>query len=226
MKKYILFLFALIFFNTLSFVRVEGSSNKPLEKKDYIIFIDVNELTLSLIDKKTKKSEKIYPIAIGKKETPSPLGQWKITSKALKEGPFGGYWLGLNAPWDTFGIHGTSNPSSIGSLASNGCIRMYNYNIKEVFYLVDYDTEVIIQGGPTWRFSPYVRIIKPKDKGTDVFYVQKALKDLGYYTGVIDGIYGYPLEIAVTQYREEHNLSGDSKIDEIFLNSIGLPKFE
>ena len=103
---------------------------------------------------------------------------------------------------------------------------MYNYNIKEVFYLVDYDTEVIIQGGPTWQFSPYVRIIKPKDKGTDVFYVQKALKDLGYYKGVLDGIYGYPLEIAVTQYREEHNLSGDSKIDEPFLNAIGLPKFE
>ena len=69
-----------------------------LENKDYIIFIDINELSLSLLDKETKTLVKKYPIAIGKKETPSPIGNWRITSKALKDGPFGGYWLGLNAP--------------------------------------------------------------------------------------------------------------------------------
>lgn len=194
--------------------------------KQYIIFIDINELTLSLVDKKTKKFEKVYPIAIGDTDTPSPIGTWKICSKALKGGPFGGYWLGLNAPWDTFGIHGTCSPGSIGSMASNGCIRMFNYNIKELFYIVDYNTTVIVYGGPNWLFSPYVRTIKPNDKGTDVYHVQRRLKDLGYFKQTPDGIYNYSLELAVLKYRKDQNIPGDSNIDQNFLDSIGLWKFE
>lgn len=202
------------------------AQNLKPENKDYIIFIDVNELTLSLLDKHTKKVEKKYPVAIGKIETPSPIGQWQITSKALKDGPFGGYWLGLNAPWDTFGIHGTSNPSSIGSMASNGCIRLFNNDIKEIFNLVSYDTQVIIFAGPNWLFSPYNRTIERGDKGTDVFYVQKALKSLGYFKELPDGIYGYSLEAAVMEYREENNLPGNTSLDKVFLEKIGIIKFE
>lgn len=224
LKKLLIFLLILILiFPCTKTFAIEST---PVENGDYIIFIDVNELSLSLVDKNSKKFIKRYPIAIGKKSTPSPIGQWRITSKALKNGPFGGYWLGLNAPWDTFGIHGTSNPSSIGSLASNGCIRMFNHDIKEVFYAVNYDTQVIVYSGASWLFSPYAREIKLNDKGTDVFYVQRRLKDLGYYNGVVDGIYGYPLELSVIRYKKENNLKGDSTIDETFLNSIGLTKFE
>ncbi|MDB2080187.1 L,D-transpeptidase family protein, partial [Clostridium paraputrificum] len=125
-----------------------------------------------------------------------------------------------------FGIHGTSNPGSIGSLASNGCIRMYNANIKEVFYAVNYDTPVIIYSGPSWLFSPYARDIKPNDKGTDVYYVQRTLKYLNYYSGTVDGIYGYPLELAVKKYKEEHQMDDTPIIDRKFLDSIGLYKFE
>lgn len=215
-----------IFFMTLFSSSYSYAFDTTLENKDYIIFIDINELSLSLLDKETKTLVKKYPIAIGKKETPSPIGNWRITSKALKDGPFGGYWLGLNAPWDTFGIHGTSNPGSIGSLASNGCIRMFNENIKEVFYAVNYDTPVIIYSGPSWLFSPYARDIKPNDKGTDVYYVQRTLKNLNYYSGTVDGIYGYPLELAVRKYKEEHQMDDTPIIDKSFLDSIGLYKFE
>ena len=141
--KFKIFCCLVIIFITLFMPSYIYAYDTTLENKDYIIFIDINELSLSLLDKETKILVKKYPVAIGKKETPSPIGNWRITSKALKDGPFGGYWLGLNAPWDTFGIHGTSNPGSIGSLASNGCIRMFNENIKEVFYAVNYDTPVI-----------------------------------------------------------------------------------
>lgn len=215
-----------IIFMTLLSPYYSYAFDTTLENKDYIIFIDINELSLSLLDKETKTLVKKYPIAIGKKETPSPIGNWRITSKALKDGPFGGYWLGLNAPWDTFGIHGTSNPGSIGSLASNGCIRMFNENIKEVFYAVNYDTPVIIYSGASWLFSPYARDIKPNDKGTDVYYVQRTLKYLNYYYGTVDGIYGYPLELAVMKYKEEHQMDDTPIIDKNFLDSIGLYKFE
>lgn len=224
-KLFTIFTILLIIISTpLDFPK--AIEEKKIDKGEYIIFIDINELTLSLLDKNTKKTIKKYPVAIGKKSTPSPIGQWQIISKALKKGPFGGYWLGLNAPWDTFGIHGTNNPSSIGSMASNGCIRMYNHDIIEIFNAVSYDTQVIVYPGPSWLFSPYDRTIKKGDKGADVFYVQKALRNLGYFSGVPDGIYGYSLEIAVTSYKEEHNMKVNTDIDKEFLDAIGLIKFE
>lgn len=223
-KKLFCYILLLVLFAPA--MKVHGVDNEKVNTKEYIIFIDANELTLSLLDKYTKEVKKKYPIAIGKKETPSPIGQWQIVSKALKDGPFGGYWLGLNAPWDTFGIHGTSNPSSIGTMASNGCIRMYNYDIKEVFDTVNYDTQVIVYSGPSWLFSSYARTIKSGDRGTDVYTVQKALKSLGYFKEFPDGIYGYTLEAAVISYREEHDLPGDTTLDKKFLDSIGVIKFE
>lgn len=222
-KKICSLLFILILLSNPTYTY---SSENKLENNNYIILIDVNELSLSLLSSETKETVKKYPVAIGKLETPSPIGNWRIISKSLKSGPFGGYWLGINAPWDTFGIHGTSNPGSIGSMASNGCIRMFNGHIKELFYAVNYDTPVIIYGGPSWLFSPYVRDIKPNDKGTDVYWVQRALTNLNYYNGVIDGIYGYPLELAIMKYKEDHNLDKNTTIDKNFLNSIGLYKFE
>lgn len=218
-------LLILISFNISLFTQDAAASTISNDTK-YIIIIDLYSFTLSVIDKETKEYIKTYPIAIGKKDTPSPIGIWQVKSKALMKGPFGGYWLGLNAPWDTFGIHGTSNPGSIGSMASNGCIRLYNYNIKELFDMIEYDTSVIISGGPNWRFSPYNRIIKPNYKGTDVYHVQRILNALGYYDHPADGIYGYSLELAVKKYRADNNLPITSDIDEEFFESIGCEKFE
>lgn len=222
------FLKFILFFTIIFNVSISPSCSveNNLENRNYLIFIDINELSLSLVDSDTKEFIKKYPIAAGKTSTPSPIGQWQIISKAKKNGHFGGFWLGLNTPWDTFGLHGTNNPSSIGSLASGGCIRMYNHYIEEVFNLVTYDTRVIIYAGPNWLFSPYARNIKPNDKGTDVYYVQKALKNIGYYSPVPDGIYGYSLEVAVNKYRNDANLPGDSTIDEKLLNSLGIYKQE
>ena len=216
MKKFICIFISLIIFLNTSFtlkIFAEDLVSTSHSKDDYLIYIDVNSLTLSLIDKKTEETVKTYPVALGKKDTPSPIGTWKITSKALKDGPFGGYWLGLNAPWDTFGIHGTSRPDSIGSYASNGCIRMLNHHIKELFFLVEYETSVIVSAGPSWLFSPYVRTIKPNDRGTDVYDVERILSSKGYFFDTIDGIYDYTLEKSVLEYREEHNLPIKNEID-------------
>jgi lipoprotein-anchoring transpeptidase ErfK/SrfK len=43
-----------------------------------------------------------------------------------------------------YAIHGTNKPSSIGTFASYGCIRMHNADIAELFERVTVGTEVVV----------------------------------------------------------------------------------
>src|SRR5215204_670801 len=43
-----------------------------------------------------------------------------------------------------YAIHGTNRPSSIGTFASYGCIRMYNQDIVDLFERVTVGTEVVV----------------------------------------------------------------------------------
>lgn len=84
-----------------------------------------------------------YIIATGKPETPTPVGNFEIVNKEIDPGgPYGTRWLGLSAKG--YGIHGTNNPSSIGTDASNGCIRMYNEDIEALFDITVVGTPVRI----------------------------------------------------------------------------------
>lgn len=47
-------------------------------------------------------------------------------------GAYGPWFISLNTGWDGIGIHGTHNPDSIGTNASEGCIRMYNQDVAEL----------------------------------------------------------------------------------------------
>jgi lipoprotein-anchoring transpeptidase ErfK/SrfK len=42
--------------------------------------------------------------------------------------------MGLSKPH--YGIHGTNNPASIGTAASNGCVRMFNNDVNDLFNYV------------------------------------------------------------------------------------------
>ncbi|QOR67741.1 L,D-transpeptidase family protein [Cytobacillus suaedae] len=62
--------------------------------------------------------------------------------------PLGTRWIGLNingTEGRTYGIHGTNNPSSIGSNASIGCIRLENKKVEWLFDQVSEGTLVIIK---------------------------------------------------------------------------------
>jgi lipoprotein-anchoring transpeptidase ErfK/SrfK len=43
-----------------------------------------------------------------------------------------------------YAIHGTNRPSSIGTFASYGCIRMYNQDIVDLFDRVNVGTQVVV----------------------------------------------------------------------------------
>lgn len=108
----------------------------------YSIEIVTNKKLLKLL--KHNKVQKYYPVAIGKPSTPTPKGNWHIIKKGLWGEQFGGYFMQLSIPWGIYGIHGTNKPWSIGKAVSNGCVRMYNANAKEVYNLVSIGTPVKI----------------------------------------------------------------------------------
>lgn len=58
------------------------------------------------------------------------------------ENPLGEYWLGLG---DHIGIHGTTDPQSIGRAASRGCLHLGDADIREVFELLGTGSEVVIR---------------------------------------------------------------------------------
>ncbi len=75
----------------------EGCST--LQKETYVVYIDIEDKKLYVLEGETIVKE--YPVASGKRDTPSPIGTWKITGKGSWGGGFGEKWMGLNVPWGT-----------------------------------------------------------------------------------------------------------------------------
>lgn len=113
----------------------------PVPSLPYLLTISLNARTLSSY--RRGSFVKTYPVAIGKPATPSPIGTFSIVNKYLNPGgPYGTRWMGLSIKG--YGIHGTNNPASIGTKASNGCIRMFNQDVNELFKQVPLGTTVKI----------------------------------------------------------------------------------
>jgi len=108
------------------------------------------EIVVSLEDHKLAlieggKVKKIYPVAVGKPSTPSPVGTFTIARRVMNptyshdgrtvppgpHNPVGSRWMGLSIRG--YGIHGTNEPSSIGKAASHGCIRMAKADLEELY---------------------------------------------------------------------------------------------
>lgn len=146
---------------------------------------------------------KKYRIAVGKSETPTPMGEWNVVWKDYNWGTgFGTRWIGLNVPWGIYGIHGTNKPWSIGQFASHGCIRMRNKDVEELFEWVPIGTPVRIEG----RKLKVQRTLKHQITGSDVALLQMKLKELGYLNSRADGIFGDVTKQAVEVYQAEHNM--------------------
>jgi lipoprotein-anchoring transpeptidase ErfK/SrfK len=103
----------------------------------------------------------IYPATIGSKEKPAPSGTLKVTSvarnptyrynpeyafKSVKSkepfeirpgpnNPVGAVWIGLSSKG--YGIHGTPDPSKVSKSESHGCIRLTNWDAKDLAGMVD-----------------------------------------------------------------------------------------
>ena len=99
---------------------------------------------------------KIYKVATGTNNC-TPVGTFKITTKLVDpvwykagvvappgspENILGTRWMGLSK--EGYGIHGTTDPSSLGKQATAGCVRMLNAEVEELYGLLPEGTEVTI----------------------------------------------------------------------------------
>jgi hypothetical protein len=193
-------------------------------KNEYIIFVEVEDKTLYLLN--GNKCVKEYKIASGKSGLPSPIGRWTIIEKGDWGEGFGGRWLGFDVPWGIYGIHGTIDASSIGSAASQGCIRMFNDDVAELYRLVSVGTEVVIVNGQFGPFGRRFDEINPGDRGADVLAIQKRLKQLGYYGGPLDGIYEDGMKKAVHQFQRDTGLTAKNTITRQTWLNMGFREFE
>ncbi len=125
---------------------------------------DVVNLVLKLQERRVYvyRGQKLlakYPVAIGKKDWETPIGEWQVMEKAKnpgwtnfkngkvikagKDNPLGERWIAF---WtdgqDLIGFHGTPDVKSIGKAVSHGCVRMYNRDVKALYPLVKVGTIV------------------------------------------------------------------------------------
>lgn len=111
-------------------------------------YITINLSTRRLGFHEGGRLVKSYPVGVGKTSTPTPTGSYSIREKIMHPGGvLGTRWMGLSIPGGNYGIHGTNNPSSIGGYVSNGCIRMHNQDVEELFPRVNIGTAVEITTG-------------------------------------------------------------------------------
>jgi LysM repeat protein len=121
-----------------------------------VIRIDKSDFTLRLVYKDKVVLE--YPIAIGAPESETPTGEFRIVEIDDKpdwkgypyghpKNVIGDMWLGFNetADHEGYGIHGTSEPDTIGQKVSNGCIRLKNKDVVNLARFVPMGTKVIIE---------------------------------------------------------------------------------
>lgn len=108
----------------------------------YVIKVSLGKKRLTLY--KNDRFMKVYPVAIGKMLTRTPLGEYVIVNRQFNPGgPYGVLWMSLSKAG--YGIHGTNDPSSIGKSVSHGCIRMYNWDVLQLSEIVANGTKVVIE---------------------------------------------------------------------------------
>ena len=165
------------------------------------------------------KVYKKYSIAVGKSDTPTPIGDWRVIWKSHRSGDIlGTRFLGIDVPWGGYGIHGTNRPWSIGHFISQGCIRLRNKDIEELFEWVPVGTPVRIEG----EVFPIQRVLKFETLGADVVQLQRKLRSLGYLEGRADGFFNKDTEEALKRFQHGNGLKATGIADRKTLDCLDL----
>lgn len=112
-----------------------------------------------------------YPATVGSANLPSPSGRHEVVAVAIDptytydpeknfqqgdndevlvlppgpNGPVGSVWIDLSKP--TYGLHGTPDPDSLFQNQSHGCVRLTNWDARELAAMVGQGVTVEFTGG-------------------------------------------------------------------------------
>lgn len=169
--------------------------------------ISINLAARSLAVYEGQKRIRLYPIGPGKASTPTPVGYFKVESKDLnptwtdptdpeysipsgESNPLGYRWMEVQG---NYGIHGTNKPESIGHYVSNGCIRMNEKDVEDVFDLVKVGTpieitynRIVVEKTPDDRIAFYIYPDGYDRQPLDVEEATKWLKGYGVQNFISD----------------------------------------
>jgi lipoprotein-anchoring transpeptidase ErfK/SrfK len=121
-----------------------------------------------------------YPATVGSTERPAPTGVFKVKGVARNptytydptrltygdksmgkltiqpgpNNPVGVAWIDLSIP--TYGIHGAPDPRLVGKTASHGCVRLTNWDVRQL--------SSAVKPGTTVTFVGTERVSHPKAK--------------------------------------------------------------
>lgn len=115
-----------------------------------------------------------YPASVGSTDMPAPSGTWAVRAVAPRpvyyydpsrlnfgkqaskqklkvaagpNNPVGSTWIDLTK--DTYGIHGTPDPETIGKHQSHGCVRLTNWDAAELGKVIKKGAKVSFVGDNT-----------------------------------------------------------------------------
>src|SRR3954471_24529589 len=139
-------------------------NDKPGEKVGKIV-VEKSQHALRALDKDGKLVA-FSPASIGSEEKPAPSGSYKVervaqnptytynpkykfkgvksdkpfTIKPGPNNPVGAVWIDLSL--ESYGIHGTPEPTKVGKTYSHGCVRLTNWDVKQLSAMVEKGTPV------------------------------------------------------------------------------------
>lgn len=137
-----------------------GQTIKVVPGGNYTVIVDKSQFKLTVY--RDGIYIKSYPVGVGKEGEETPTGTTSIFTRQIHppwtrigkpavhygdpEYPLGERWMSFDKEhFAHYGIHGTNDDSTIGKKSSNGCIRLTNSDVIELYDLITIGTKVVIQ---------------------------------------------------------------------------------
>ncbi len=146
---------AIMKLNNMTSDLIRPGDELKIPQGTFNVVVSKSNNTLTLLQ--NNRPIKVYPVALGREDrSPTPTGTFRVENKLVDphwrgivppgdpKNILGSRWIGFKGP---IGIHGCPKQEehSIGQNVTEGCVRMYNRDVEEIYkFLVPDESKVTI----------------------------------------------------------------------------------